>query len=46
MNGQKPIKQKWPEIVEDIKIAIHNAEITLELQKAQLKRAVEHARGK
>jgi len=37
MNGQQPAtKQKWPEIVDEIKISIHNSEISLELRKAQL----------
>ena len=45
-NGQKPVKQKWPEIVDEISIAIHNAEIRLELMRAELKEAKAHARGK
>lgn len=44
-NGQQPVKQTWPEIVEGLKIAIHNSSISLELMKAQLKEAEAHARG-
>ena len=46
MNGQMPQRKEWPEIVDELKIAIHNTEISLELLKAQLKRSEEHARGK
>ena len=46
MNGQGPIKQEWLEVVEDLKIRIHNGQIQLELFKAQLKEAEAHARGK
>ena len=45
MNGQKPEKREWKDIVEDLKAAIHNTEISLELFKAQLKEAEAHARG-
>lgn len=46
MNGQqKPVKKNWKDIAEDIKIAIHNAQINLELMKAQLKEAEVHSRG-
>jgi len=46
MNGQNPQKKEWPDVVEELKIAIHNTEVSLELMKAQLKRAEEHSRGK
>ena len=46
MNGQTPIRHEWKDIVEELKIAIHNTGISLELQKAQLKEAEAHARGK
>ena len=46
MNGQAPVKREWPEIVEDLKVAIHNTMIQLELLKAQLLEAEAHARGK
>jgi len=46
MNGQAPQRKEWPDVVEDLKVAIHNTEVSLELLKAQLKRAEEHARGK
>ena len=45
MNGQQPQKREWKDIVEDLKTAIHNTEINLELLKAQLKEAEAHARG-
>lgn len=45
-NGQKPVKQTWPEIAEEISIAIHNAEIRLELMQAELKAAQAHVEGK
>ena len=45
MNGQTPQKREWKDIVEDLKTAIHNTEISLELLKAQLKEAEAHARG-
>jgi len=45
MNGQQPQKREWKDIVEDLKTAIHNTEISLELLKAQLKEAEAHARG-
>lgn len=44
-NGQKLVKREWKDIVEEIKISIHNAQISLELMKAQLKEAEAHARG-
>ena len=46
MNGQAPVRREWPEIVEEIKISIHNRSIQLELDKAALKEAEAHARGK
>ncbi len=46
MNGQKPVKMNWKNVAEEIAIAINNTEITLELQKAQLKEARAHSRGK
>jgi len=46
MNGQPPQKREWKEITEEIKIAIHNQTIQIELLKAQLKEAEAHARGK
>jgi len=46
MNGQMPTEKKWPEIVEEFNILIHNSEIHLELLKAQLKEAIAHIRGK
>jgi len=46
MNGQMPAAREWKDIVEEIKIAIHNSEIQLELLKAQLKEAEIHTRGK
>jgi len=46
MNGQIPMRKEWPDIAEDLKIAIHNTEVSLELLRAQLKRAEEHSRGK
>jgi len=46
MNGQMPQRKEWPEIVDELRTAIHNTEISLELLKAQLKRSEEHARGK
>ena len=46
MNGAPPQKKEWPEIVAELQIAIHNAEISLELMRAQLKEAQAHARGK
>ena len=45
MNGEKPEKQNWKDIVEQIEIKIHNTQISLELMKAQLKEAQAHARG-
>jgi len=45
MNGQTPQKSEWKDIVENLKVAIHNTEINLELLKAQLKEAEAHARG-
>lgn len=45
MNGQAPVRREWPELVAELKIAIHNSEIQLELLKAQLKEAEAHARG-
>ena len=45
MNGQAQQKREWKDIVEDLKTAIHNTEISLELLKAQLKEAEAHARG-
>ena len=45
MNGQTTQKREWKDIVEDLKTAIHNTEISLELLKAQLKEAEAHARG-
>ena len=45
MNGQPIEKLNWKTIVEECKIKIHNAEIILELNKAQLKEAMAHARG-
>ena len=45
MNGQVPAKREWKDIVEDLKTAIHNTNIQLELLKAQLKEAEAHARG-
>lgn len=42
MNGQKPEMREWPEIIEDLKIAIHNGEISLKLLKVQLKEAREN----
>lgn len=45
MNGQAPTRREWPEITAEIKIAIHNSEIQLELLKAQLKEAEAHSRG-
>jgi len=45
MNGQTQQKREWKDIVEDLKTAIHNTEISLELLKAQLKEAEAHARG-
>jgi len=44
MNGQKPIRKEWKEVVEDLKVAIHNTEVQLELMRAQLKRAMEKSR--
>ena len=46
MNGQMPQRREWPEIVEELKIAIHNTTISMEMLKAQLKEAEAHARGK
>ena len=46
MNGQTPVKREWPDVVNDLKVSISNGEMQLELLKAQLKRAEEHARGK
>ena len=46
MNGQMPVARNWKDIVEEIKIAIHNSEIQLELLKAQLKEAEAQIRGK
>ena len=45
MNGQTPQRSEWKDIVENLKTAIHNTEISLELLKAQLKEAEAHARG-
>ena len=45
MNGQAQVKREWKDVVEDLKTAIHNTEISLELLKAQLKEAEAHARG-
>ena len=45
MNGQAPVKRKWKDIVEELKAAIHNTEISLVLLKAQLEVAEAHARG-
>jgi len=45
MNGQAPQKRQWKDIKEEIKIAIHNSSIQLELLKAQLKEAEAHNRG-
>lgn len=46
MNGQgPPIRREWKELCEELKIAVHNSEIQLELLKAQLKEAEAHARG-
>jgi len=44
MNGHTPIKKTWKEVTEELKTAIHNTEVSLELLKAQLKRAIEKAR--
>ncbi len=44
MNGHTPIKKTWKEVAEELKTAIHNTEVSLELLKAQLKRAMEKAR--
>lgn len=44
MNGQASMKREWKEILEEIKIALHNTEIQLELLKAQLKEAEIHNR--
>lgn len=46
MNGQAQQRWEWKDIVEDTKISINNAEISLELLKAKLKEAQAHARGK
>ena len=46
MNGQVPQRKEWPQIVDELKIAIHNTTISLELLKAQLTEAMAHARGK
>lgn len=46
MNEQLPQRREWIQVVEDLKIHVHNTEVQLELLKAQLKRAEEHARGK
>ena len=46
MNGQPVERLEWKDIVEECKVKIHNAEIILELNKAQLKEAEAHARGK
>ena len=43
-NGQELKRTEWSEVVEDLKIRIHNAEVALELFKAQLKEAEAHAR--
>ena len=45
MNGQAPTRREWKDIAEDLKIAIHNTNIQLELLKAQLKEAEAHTRG-
>jgi hypothetical protein len=45
MNGQMPVKREWKDIVEEIKTAIHNSQIQLELLKAQLHEAEVHTRG-
>jgi hypothetical protein len=45
MNGQMPKRHEWKDIVEDLKIVIHNRQMQLELDKAQLKEAEAHARG-
>jgi len=42
MNGQKPEKTEWSEIVENLKIGVNNAEIQLALFRAQLKEAETH----
>jgi len=42
MNGQKPVKTEWPEIVENLQIGINNSEIQLSLFKAQLAEAETH----
>ena len=46
MNGQQPQKKEWPAVAEELKILIHNSEISLELLRAQLKEALIHSRGK
>ena len=45
MNPNAPMRKEWPDIVDELKVAIHNTEVSLELLKAQLKRAEEHSRG-
>ena len=46
MNGQAPPeKREWKDVAEDLKIAVHNTTINLELFKAQLKEAEAHCRG-
>jgi len=36
MNGQKPEKTDWAEVIEDLQIRIHNGEIQIILFQAQL----------
>lgn len=43
-NGEPLVRKEWKEIVEDLKIRIHNTEVALQLFKAQLKEAEAHAR--
>ena len=47
MIGQPPAEMKdWKDVVEDLKIAIHNTKINLALFEAQFLEALKHSRGK
>jgi len=46
MNGQKPEKTEWTEVIESLKIGINNAEIQLALFRVQLAEAETHVGGK
>jgi len=45
VNSQLPVRRQWKDIEDELRAAIHNTEIQLELLKAQLKEAQAHIRG-